>query len=450
MVQTGIDSVLRRYSQGILRERYSVNEVLLVAELIKMSVSVYMIHRSHSTDNKNSSAPYNNKSTTKGVPTTQLPIQLYQLLLQSRPMLLLVLLYGSINILSYYALARISAATFVVITNLKTLTTAAFSSLLLGRSYSWTRWRALILLVCGVVLFVLPTLQNVEEETAAEDAAVLEEEKMQSADVTTLSMADAAASQQSMARDMLSATTGWQGMMLGFLAEVIVITISGFCSIYFEMAIKNVHHNNHNSEFKIDIWGRNWQLGFYSVWMYMFLIWTQRRESSYSRSGENDNEETDSNVWFFRNWTPCAVILAFGNAAGGLLVALSIKYGDSILKTLAVSGSIIFASIVDHFVLGGPLTGQMTMAAVIVIISIINYTFDDSAPSTPAMTTTAVVKAKKSEDTDDRCGDDDDTSSRWIDDDEAERTLGDDVEDGSAVRAKKRRGKEVSHRSNIV
>ena len=31
----------------------------------------------------------------------------------------------------------------------------------------------------------------------------------------------------------------------------------------------------------------------------------------------------------FSNWTPVAVVLSFLGAAGGLLVALSIKYGDS-------------------------------------------------------------------------------------------------------------------------
>lgn len=63
------------------------------------------------------------------------------------------------NLLSYYALARVGAGTFVVIANLKTLTTAGFSAMVLGRTYSWTKWRALTLLVAGVVLFILPTLK---------------------------------------------------------------------------------------------------------------------------------------------------------------------------------------------------------------------------------------------------------------------------------------------------
>jgi len=76
-------------------------------------------------------------------------------------------------------------------------------------------------------------------------------------------------------------------------------------------------------------------------------------------------------------------------------VALSIKFGDSVLKTLAVSGSILFASVVDHYVLGGPLTGQMCIAGVVTVIAIINYAFDGSS-SAPATTTLSAADNAKS------------------------------------------------------
>ena len=66
-----------------------------------------------------------------------------------------------------------------------------------------------------------------------------------------------------------------------------------------------------------------------------------------------------------------------------MLVALSIKHGDSILKTLATTGAIVLSSILDHFFLGGPLTSVMLIAGVQVIISICNYTFDASPPEPP-------------------------------------------------------------------
>ena len=59
--------------------------------------------------------------------------------------------------------------------------------------------------------------------------------------------------------------------------------------------------------------------------------------------------------------------------------ALSIKYGDSVLKTLAISGSIIYSSVIDHIFLGGLFNEQMVLAAVVVVIAVLNYNFDTSS-----------------------------------------------------------------------
>ena len=337
MLMNGVDTVLRRYSQGILKETYSVNEVLMVAECLKMTFSACMISRFGSGNDSDGGSGGSIAGEKQSKPNKSLAAELLQLLLQSGKMMLLVLLYGAGNWLSYYALARIGAGSFVVIANLKTLITAAFSVLLLGRTYSWAQWRALVLLVCGVVLFVLPTL----------------EEKAKNKDKN---------------EDGASGTL--RDIIVGCLAELVVVHISGFAAIYFELAIKRD---------AVNVWGRNFQLGFYSVLMYLLF-----------RSLEKHADETGEDATtkgrfrpFFIGWSPLAVVLSTGMACGGILVALCIKYGDSILKTLAVSGSILFASVVDHYVLGGPLTVQMRIAGVVVIIAIINYAFDSSS-KTPA------------------------------------------------------------------
>jgi hypothetical protein len=88
-------------------------------------------------------------------------------------------------------------------------------------------------------------------------------------------------------------------------------------------------------------------------------------------------------VGFFGGWSILAWIVTILGAAGGLLVALSIKYGDAILKTLATTAAIILSSVLDYTFLNGPLTPIMVIAAAQVIISICNYTFD-ATPETPA------------------------------------------------------------------
>jgi solute carrier family 35 (UDP-sugar transporter), member A1/2/3 len=76
-----------------------------------------------------------------------------------------------------------------------------------------------------------------------------------------------------------------------------------------------------------------------------------------------------------------AWIVTLLGAAGGLLVALSIKYGDAILKTLATTAAIILSSVLDYLFLNGPLTPIMMIAGVQVILSICNYTFDATPES---------------------------------------------------------------------
>lgn len=240
------------------------------------------------------------------------------LLLRSEKMLVLAVLYGAGNILSYVALRRIGAGTFVIIAQMKTLTTAVCSSLILNRKYSSTKWRALVLLVAGVILFVMPTI--------AQKQGSVPEVGVQSSMTNT---------------------------MIGCGLEFITVTISGFCSIYFEKVIKNEAE-------QISIWGRNFQLACWSIPSYAIMI--------VLNGGGTEG--------YFQGWTPMAFLLALMGCSGGLLVALSIKYGDSVLKTLAISGSIIYAAIVDHQFLGGPLTIEMIVAAVVVIIAVFNYTFD--------------------------------------------------------------------------
>jgi hypothetical protein len=66
-----------------------------------------------------------------------------------------------------------------------------------------------------------------------------------------------------------------------------------------------------------------------------------------------------------------------------------------VLKTLAISGSIIYASIVDHITLGGPMNESMGLSIIVVVIAILNYNFDASPVAAPQ------IKSKCSDSSDD-------------------------------------------------
>mmetsp|Transcript_30716 Transcript_30716/g.45161 ORF Transcript_30716/g.45161 Transcript_30716/m.45161 type:complete len:378 (-) Transcript_30716:643-1776(-) len=303
-MQNTMFTVLRRYSQGVLKEIYSKYEVLLVGELIKFVYSAYKISSQLSQGEK-------------AVP------KLRYLLKRSSKMAVLACIYGAMNILSFVALRNISAGMFTVFAQLKILTTATCSSVMLNRSYSMTKWRALISLMMGVLLFSEPIWN----------------------------------------RDDNSKNPEGGNVMLGTAAVLIEVTLSGFASIYFEKVIKTDPE-------QLGIWERNYQLAFGSIPIYvMFMFW-----------------EDGGVAGYFGGWSVVAGILALLGAAGGMLVALSIKHGDSILKTLATTGAIVLSAALDHYLLGGPLTNIMCIAGVIVVISICNYTFDMSPPEAPLQT----------------------------------------------------------------
>ena len=291
--QNSIYTVLRRYSLGTLKEKYNKYEVLLVAEIIKIIFSAYMI----------SKLPEYEQDLTK---------KLKWLAIRSKKMFMLAAMYGAMNVLSFVSLKNIGAGMFTVFAQLKIITTAGFSAVILGRRYSMPRWRALVSLMLGVLLFSEPVWNTSEEHPKDTNMAI------------------------------------------GVTAVLIEVSLSGFSSIYFEKVIKT--DNNQ----KLGIWERNFQLSLWSFPLYIIFIFF----------GSGDDYPIGA------HWSMTAFMLSILGATGGLLVALSIKYGDSILKTLATTAAIILSSVLDHFWLGGPLTPIMNIATCQVIIAICNYTFN--------------------------------------------------------------------------
>lgn len=300
-LQNSIFTVLRRYSQGVLKEIYSKHEVLLVGEFIKILFSAWMISKDLPQERQQEGFPNGLKN------------HLQYLTRTSAKMFILALIYGAMNILSYVSLRNIGAGIFTIFAQMKIMTTATFSTIILRRQYSWARWRALASLMLGVLLFSEPIWGDPEKRKSVAGGSV----------------------------------------MIGTAAVLIEVTLSGFASIYFEKVIKT-------DPLQLNIWERNFQLALGSCPVYFFFILT----------------EGGGEAGFFGGWSLVAWALALLGAAGGLLVALSIKYGDSILKTLATTGAIILSSVLDHTLLGGPLTATMVIAGSQVVIAICSYTFD--------------------------------------------------------------------------
>lgn len=298
-------SLIRKYS--VANEHVSSKEVLIVAEFLKLIIAIYM------TVNDNS--PSDSEGT--GL------MKLMWLLKHSGKMFVLAGIYGTMNILSFVALEYIGAGEFTICAQLKILTTAGFSVLILGTSLSSAKWRALVLLVLGCLLVASPSFTNASASKS--DSLYLQ--------------------------------------LLGYAAVLSEVVMSGFASIYFEKVVKSTKE-------VVTIWERNFQLCVYSILIYGFII-----------VYESINFKADPTVpvrvaW--SGWTSITVMVSVTGAFGGLLVAATLKYADSILKTLAAAGAIVLSTILGHYLLDGPLDIVVSIGGAVTIIAIANYALDNT------------------------------------------------------------------------
>lgn len=98
---------------------------------------------------------------------------------------------------------------------------------------------------------------------------------------------------------------------------------------------------------------------------------------------------TGSGPGYFSNYSLLTFFVSFLGAAGGLLVAATLKYADSILKTLAAAGAIVISTVLGHVLLNGPMDIVICIGAMVTIIAISNYTLDSTvAKSISASTLT--------------------------------------------------------------
>lgn len=313
-------ALLARYSQGILKEQYSSTEVVLVGEVMKLVISGYLT--------------LTDRAETDAVGTGT--GKLFWLVLNAKKIVVLVILYSIANITSYYALARVDASVYTVLLQLKIFTTAAFGVILLGRRYSSTKWRALVLLVLGCVLVASPTYNRPVDCDAVNDKKAggggSDDEKV-----------------------------GYIGQLLGVCSVLAMVAISGYSAIYFEAMLKK-------SGEKITIWERNFQLAFYSIVLLIGLVIAESTQLS------GTSKYAILNGWTFNTW-----LIAIIQAAGGLLVAATLKYADAVLKTLATSGAIVLSAVLGWFLLGGTLDIFITVGCVATILAIFNYILDDQS-----------------------------------------------------------------------
>jgi UDP-sugar transporter A1/2/3 len=223
------------------------------------------------------------------------------------------------NNLQYVAASNLVAATFQVTYQMKILTTAAFSVLLLRKKLSSNQWLSLLFLAIGVGV--------VQIQGGADSQAVMSAR----ASTALLEM----------------------NAMKGFLAVVAACFTSGLAGVYFEMVLKNS---------QTDLWIRNVQLSLFSLLPALAPIIFTQNTSGYDDSGKGF-------ISLFNNFGAWAWATVFVQVLGGLVTAMVIKYSDNILKGFATSLSIVISFLASVALFDFKMTITFVLGSVIVLIA---------------------------------------------------------------------------------
>ncbi|XP_053174197.1 UDP-galactose translocator isoform X1 [Scomber japonicus] len=244
------------------------------------------------------------------------------------------LIYTLQNNLQYVAISNLPAATFQVTYQLKILTTALFSVMMLRKSLSRVQWISLLLLFGGVA--IVQVQQEGNKEASVSDSSS-------------------------------------QNYTVGLVAVVISCMSSGFAGVYFEKILKGS---------SASVWLRNVQLGLFGMALGMLGMWW------------NDGAAIAEHGFLF-GYTGMVWCVIFNQAFGGLLVAVVVKYADNILKGFATSFSIIVSTVTSIYLFGFHVDLMFTAGAGLVIGAVYMYSLPKAAggSSSPGASSSSVSSA---------------------------------------------------------
>ena len=242
------------------------------------------------------------------------------------------LLYVVQNNLLYFAVSRLEPAVFQITYQLKIATTALFSVIMLKRTLTRAQWAGVGLLLPGVCLVQLSRLSSAEND-----------------DIVVPSLVNANANGNATSSNMilnnvvaqidLSPGVGlgvapihhgvsFLGQLLGFVAVLFSCLTSGFAGVYFEKVLKSAK--------SLSLWERNVQLATYSILIAGASVITK------------DFQRVITDGPFVGMSMSSGIVIVL-QAAGGLVIAVVVRYTDNIAKAFATSVSMIISSILTIF-----------------------------------------------------------------------------------------------------
>lgn len=234
------------------------------------------------------------------------------------------------NSLQYVAASNLDAATFAITYQLKIVSAAMFGILLMGRVLNVRKWLSLGMMAVGILAVQLSHVSRQGHVLSIKDLRDGVSFKSPRSIWDMEAEGNVAAGQLNKRSatyegidDDVAAANPKMNASIGLAAAVLACVLSGLACVYFERTLKT------KGDTRVSIWVRNVQLSFYSIWPALFL-------GVFFMDGEHLPK-----TGFFTGYNLIVWVVIFLQAAGGILVAVALKYSDSLTKSLAMSVSTV-------------------------------------------------------------------------------------------------------------
>ncbi|XP_050432809.1 UDP-N-acetylglucosamine transporter [Adelges cooleyi] len=304
-LQNALVALSMRHARTRHKEMFISSTAVVMAEVVKLNICLILVYKTESISWKHFISLLDNTIIKQPMDTLKVCIPSLVYLIQ--------------NNLLYVSTSNLDAATYQVTYQLKILTTAVFSVIILNRKLMRHQWIALLVLISGVILVQLNDTN--EKKTLNE-----------------------------------------QNRLLGITAALIACCLSGFAGVFFEKILKGAD---------ISVWMRNIQLSVVSIPLGFIVCFI------------NDWSHINTKGFFF-DYDWYIVYLIFLQAAGGLIVAMVVKYADNILKGFATSLAIILTTVFSVYFFETSINILFACGALLVMLSIFlySYTIEKKSPNT--------------------------------------------------------------------
>jgi len=233
---------------------------------------------------------------------------------EQKTLFLPALLYVVQSNLLFFASKRLPPVIYIVCTQMKIVTSAGFSRLILGTTLKGPQHISLVFLVLGIVL-------------------------IQTKDFD------------------LRSTKGEKERPAGFLAALVASLTSGLAGVVLEKLYKDP---SVSKDLKHTVWTRNIQLSLISIPFAISGVYMQAREQVYAG---NFFDGYDHMVW--------GVIIL--QATGGIITAFVLKFADVIMKCIAISISICCCAAYSVWTNELLITPTFVSGALLVIASVVVF-----------------------------------------------------------------------------